>query len=279
MKIREYEISEQGIQASSYYQGAGTSFTDWDDVFTGIGSNRYDALDDALEQLACAGYDEEAIENEYNDGDENIVCEGCEFKSENDFPSEKCLDCEMHYHVEVYVKAVNVDDVETYRECGKVYPSINVKHYNWPYSGISKHFPNADENDIEKASGFAFDSAQERFWEDAQELAEHLFTWQTVEVCSLGRSGGHLAVDGIGIPEEWDQDELELWQDFEKGVKENIEYACSLESIIDSIEANRWAEPMSERYNFIETEKGDFCVADIRQDVEAYKLGKYGRIV
>ena len=279
MKIREYEIREQGIQASSYYQGAGTSFTDWDDVFTGIGSNKYDALDDALEQLACAGYDEEGIENEYSDGDENLVCNECEFQGESDFPSEECLNCEMHYYIEVYVKAVNVDDVETYRDHGKVYPSINVKHYNWPYSGISKHFTNADEKDIEKASGYAFDSARERFWEDAQELAEHLFTWQTVKVYAMGRSGGHLAVDGIGIPEEWDQDELELWQEFEKGIKENIEYACSLEPIIDSIEANRWIEPMAERFNFIDTDKGTFCIADIRQDVEAYKQGKYGRVI
>jgi len=76
-RIEEHEIREHGIDSSSYYQGAGTSFTQWEDVAVGIGSNKHDALEDALEQLASQGYDTDGIVNEYADSQENVVCADC----------------------------------------------------------------------------------------------------------------------------------------------------------------------------------------------------------
>ena len=278
MKIKEFEIREQGKQNAQYYQGAGTSFTDWDHVAVGIGDSYSEALEDALDQLACSDYDIDDIENEYTDDNENTVCQGCEHATE-DGCSDEITSCEMHIYVEVYVKDVDVSEVQTHNDggCGgPYYPSINVKSYNWPFAAIEKRFWNSLEEDIERASRFAFEGAQERFWEDAQELAEHHFKYHSVKVYSAGRSGGNLIVQGVGHPSDWDQEDLEQWEAFEQGIIENMTAYCNVDSIIDDIEANRWNEPRSARYNFIETDKGNFCISDIETDVAEYKENKYG---
>lgn len=51
-KIAEWEVLDHGLCHSQYFQGCGTSFTPWDDCFTGIGSSGQEALEDALEQAA-----------------------------------------------------------------------------------------------------------------------------------------------------------------------------------------------------------------------------------
>ena len=110
-KIEEHEINERGIQSSSYYQGAGTSFTQWEDVAVGIGANKHDALEDALEQLASQGYDTEGIVNEYTDSAENIVCANCGLYNEEQdgdtgIPCQpyETDNCEQYFFIEVYVK-------------------------------------------------------------------------------------------------------------------------------------------------------------------------------
>lgn len=53
-KIEAYEFINHGIENEQYFQGCGVSFTEFEDVATGIGNNYHEALDDALESLAHA---------------------------------------------------------------------------------------------------------------------------------------------------------------------------------------------------------------------------------
>jgi hypothetical protein len=52
MKITDYEVIDHGIENSSYFQGCGTAFTNFEFVVTGCGSNPAEAFDDAFEQMA-----------------------------------------------------------------------------------------------------------------------------------------------------------------------------------------------------------------------------------
>jgi hypothetical protein len=49
-KIIAYEIIDHGVEHSQYFQGCGTAFTEYDEVYTGIGSSLQEALADALNQ-------------------------------------------------------------------------------------------------------------------------------------------------------------------------------------------------------------------------------------
>jgi hypothetical protein len=51
-KVSSYELVDHGIENPQYFQGCGTSFTDFDEVVTGIGDNPAEAIDDALEAIA-----------------------------------------------------------------------------------------------------------------------------------------------------------------------------------------------------------------------------------
>ena len=59
--IADYEIVNHGVDNSQYFQGCGTAFTDYDDVYTGIGSSAAEALDDALEQAAMSDWETETV--------------------------------------------------------------------------------------------------------------------------------------------------------------------------------------------------------------------------
>jgi len=61
---QEYEFKNLGVENDQYFQGAGTSFTDWDDVFVGIGSSPYEAAEDALEDAASSGKNVDNIKND-----------------------------------------------------------------------------------------------------------------------------------------------------------------------------------------------------------------------
>lgn len=53
-----YEWRDFGIVNSSYFQGAGTSGTEWDAVYVGIGDNPKEAAEDALEQAVSDGWED-----------------------------------------------------------------------------------------------------------------------------------------------------------------------------------------------------------------------------
>lgn len=56
-----YEVRDHGVDHAQYFQGCGTSYTDFDIVFTGAGSTGQEAYSDALDQAAMSGYDIEGI--------------------------------------------------------------------------------------------------------------------------------------------------------------------------------------------------------------------------
>lgn len=58
-KIESFEVEYIGIDSPSYFTGRGTACTEWDHVSIGIGDGAYDALQDALEQLAMSGWEVE----------------------------------------------------------------------------------------------------------------------------------------------------------------------------------------------------------------------------
>lgn len=78
--VRSFELEDHGIDHAQYFLGAGLAFSDFEDIRTGAGSTPREALDDALEQLACSGwsFDEEterAILAELSDPDSERLAE------------------------------------------------------------------------------------------------------------------------------------------------------------------------------------------------------------
>lgn len=64
-QIEAYEIIDHGVEHEQYFAGCGTSFTQYDACYTGAANSPREALNDALEQLACSGdYDIEPKEQE-----------------------------------------------------------------------------------------------------------------------------------------------------------------------------------------------------------------------
>jgi hypothetical protein len=60
MKPSAYEIVDHGIEHEQSFQGCGVFGTGYTAVFTGIGDNPCEALEDALEQAAMSGWDVDA---------------------------------------------------------------------------------------------------------------------------------------------------------------------------------------------------------------------------
>jgi hypothetical protein len=61
--IVDFEILDHGVEHSQYFQGCGTAFTSYTDVYTGIGFSAHGALEEALEQAACSDWETESVEN------------------------------------------------------------------------------------------------------------------------------------------------------------------------------------------------------------------------
>lgn len=74
-------------------------------------------------------------------------------------------------------------------------PAINVKCRHWPMPHQIADRLGCTEQQAEHASGLAWQSACESFWEDAQSLADHYLS--AGKVYSEGRSSGWLVVDGL----------------------------------------------------------------------------------
>ncbi len=137
-RIEAFEVIDHGIEHSQYFQGCGVSHTRYTDVATGIGDTPSEALDDALEQLASAGYDVSRITSEideapatrlewfgtdYDARNAHSDCEPdlhgtCSVCADNEEAGSPCRerdwpcapegwhdDCELYYFVSVRVRA------------------------------------------------------------------------------------------------------------------------------------------------------------------------------
>ena len=113
--ITEFEFIDHGIDHAQYFPGCGTAFTDFDDVFTGCGSNPAEAVDDMLDELGSNGYETDGILEQILDElglkelpetpsahDDCHSIENCEIDD-----CEACRDhggCDLYYYVSIRVK-------------------------------------------------------------------------------------------------------------------------------------------------------------------------------
>jgi hypothetical protein len=110
-----------------------------------------------------------------------------------------------------------LEDVETYGDWHRSYPSVNVKKWvsvdDIPWSDLAlEHGDDAeivhtwaraliDTQEYDQMNA-AEEIARECWWDDATELAHETFGGH-VKVYGEGRQGGHLVVHGIGHPDDW----------------------------------------------------------------------------
>jgi len=76
----------------------------------------------------------------------------------------------------------------------------------------------------------AFEEVAREWWEDvapgiATRILKTAFKEYEPEVRQVGRSGGHLAVFGIGTPDDWSVKQDSAWTRFEKAIKKSIQVA------------------------------------------------------
>jgi hypothetical protein len=113
--IYDHRVHDHGIMYSDYFQGAGTAFTNWDEVFTGTGENAHEALDQALDEAATDGWDVRSIENPYDpestDNVQNTVRDNNPDMEGDDIDTDG-----VYYFVSLYVrgtpKAEDEEEVE-----------------------------------------------------------------------------------------------------------------------------------------------------------------------
>ena len=106
----EFSLESQGLQSMSYWQGVGTAYTIYEEVFTGIGETEYDAAEDAIEML-CQSKNVppdilERMENMAQDMDDKCnVCTAsdCAYDGSCDGIEEN-EDCDMAFVVALYVR-------------------------------------------------------------------------------------------------------------------------------------------------------------------------------
>lgn len=55
--VIDYEVLDHGFDGEQYFQGCGISYTEFEDVATGIGETAQEAFEDALDQLAEKDWD------------------------------------------------------------------------------------------------------------------------------------------------------------------------------------------------------------------------------
>lgn len=167
---------------------------------------------------------------------------------------------------------------------GPSLPAVNVKVYSmWHLTAkIQEEFKCSLEV-ADKALNYAFESAQEAFWEYWQDKSGDLenglhgspeyayFPGYDVTVNCGGRSGGWLEVEGLPDIDDWDAVMLGRWRRFEIAVLGDVAYRTGWESIRDDIGANSWAEDKAERYNYMDTPAGVRKVSDLNNALDAVK--------
>lgn len=154
-------------------------------------------------------------------------------------------------------------------------PAVNVKVYAFPHDAhpaqekVMADF-GCDRATAEKALEYAYESAQEEFWQQMKEDGKEIFG-PRAGVYSMGRMGGWLYVAGIGAEawEEWDAVKVAKWGRLVRACQSLIDDLTSWDSVRNMIEANRWAEPGAELHNFRDVGDDTYfkseCVVDAKR--------------
>jgi hypothetical protein len=106
-RVNAFELVDHGIDHSQYFQGCGTSFTEFDYVITGVGDNPAEAIDDCLDQIVMAGFDADDLEKRIleSEGWEEFPAEPsaiCESETEEDGSDYEDMDGnEVFYYVSI----------------------------------------------------------------------------------------------------------------------------------------------------------------------------------
>lgn len=129
---------------------------------------------------------------------------------------------------------------------GEYNPAVNVKVYNLPWDSdtVKDHFGCSPET-AQKAAETSWEVACEEFWEywaDLNLTTEYFPGFEGLKVYSEGRSAGWLTVHGLPRPvEDWPDDLVSKWAEFEKAVLEDVKYRSGWDYARELIEANEWA--------------------------------------
>jgi hypothetical protein len=158
---------------------------------------------------------------------------------------------------------------------GQELPCINVKvHQYGIYAPEVAEYFGCSEAVAEKAIEYCYESAQQQFWDEMPELAREIFG--RCEVHSHGRSGGYLCVHGLPPMESWDAIMVGKWCKFANMVTAEVSYLTGRDYTLEQIEANQWAKPGAELYNFLDRAGETLCIADLK--AKAIESG-YGPVV
>ena len=93
-KINDYSI-ECTFDHAQYWTGVGVAFTNFDEVFTGVGATPEDALEDAYNLVEESGYDTSELFAILPPPEDRETCE-C---AEDDY-----AECEHSWFVSIFVK-------------------------------------------------------------------------------------------------------------------------------------------------------------------------------
>ena len=150
-----------------------------------------------------------------------------------------------------------IESVSMHREgyYGTAYPALNVKCYTLPDPDAVVTRFGCSAATAERALEWAVESHREDFWgpcgpdspypSRAQDALREAFgdAADKLEIWAAGRSGGWLIVRGLPPVEEWRRADLARWSVFAREIAAEIAYLSSEETLLDTIEANGWADP------------------------------------
>jgi len=116
-KIKQYQWEDIGVEHSQYFQGRGTAYSNWEEVYIGIGEDAKEAISDAIDSAAMSGWDvdklpkrprgfsketvQDVIDANREPSDEEEEEEDEEEEEEEEEDEEPT---ELYYHVALYVR-------------------------------------------------------------------------------------------------------------------------------------------------------------------------------
>lgn len=109
--IYEYEIVDHGVEHEQYFQGCGVSWSQYDEVYTGIGASMHEALDDAAEQAACSGWEiSSELNNEIETADKTNRSDETKH---TDCGDENCFADGVYYYASIRLRQIKVISATT----------------------------------------------------------------------------------------------------------------------------------------------------------------------
>lgn len=176
------------------------------------------------------------------------------------------------------------DDVQFHSEGmghRPAHPALNIKvgYRECPCDDDIMGWFNCEQEDAERAAQFAMNMAQRQFFDEAEAAATEIFDGWGAKVYSEGRSGGWLVVHNLPDFESWDAVMFGKWKAFANRIDELMSHYLDADLWKENIEANRWAEPGSEEYNFVDRPDGTVvCIAEANRAAEKARREVLGEV-